>query len=127
MKTSNTKRIMISSIPVILILAGLVLFMMAYWPTGITVDQDNNITLGVALGKGRVIPADEITITEVPENLLSSIIRTNGMSLGKLNYGKFKNTKNGQKMFLYLTGKENIVCFEYDGVLYVVDDWRTNP
>lgn len=127
MKPSNTKRIMISSIPVILILAGLVLFMMAYWPTGITVDQDNNITLGVALGKGRVIPADEITITKIPENLLSSIIRTNGMSLGKLNYGKFKNTKSGQKMFLYLTGKENIVCFEYDGVLYVVDDWRTNP
>lgn len=83
--------------------------MMAYWPTGITVDQDNNITLGVALGKGRVIPADEITITKIPENLLSSIIRTNGMSLGKI------------------TGKENIVCFEYDGVLYVVDDWRTNP
>lgn len=29
-------------------------------------------------------------------------------------------------MFLYLTGKENKVCFEYEGVIYVVDDWRTS-
>ena len=36
----------------------------------------------------------------------------------------FKNTKTGQKMFLYLTGKESKVCFTYNGELYVVDDWR---
>ena len=78
------------------------------------------------IGKGHKIPADEITITEVPDGLLSHLIRTNGLSLGKINYGKFKNTKSGQKMFLYLTGKEDKVCFEYDGVLYVVDDWRTD-
>lgn len=113
-------------LPVILILAGTVLFVLSYWPSGITVDQDNNINLGVVLGKCHRIPADEITITDVPDGLLTHLIRTNGLGLGKINYGKFKNTKSGQKMFLYLTGKQDKVCFEYDGVLYVVDDWRTD-
>ena len=118
--------LMTSFLPIILILAGVALFMMTYWPSGVTLDQDNNINLGVVIGKGHKIPADEITITEVPDGLLSHLIRTNGLSLGKINYGKFKNTKSGQKMFLYLTGKEDKICFEYDGVLYVVDDWRTD-
>ena len=125
MKPLTTRHIhMISSLPVILILAGIVLFIMTYWPSGVTVDSDNNITLGVVLGKGHKIPADEITIAEVPDGLLSHLIRTNGLSLGRINYGRFKNTRSGQKMFLYLTGKKDKVCFEYDGVLYVVDDWR---
>ena len=118
--------LMISFLPAILILAGSILFMLTYWPSGITVDQNNNINLGVVIGKGHKIPADEINITEVPDGLLSHLIRTNGLSLGKINYGKFKSTKSGRKMFLYLTGKEDKVCFEYDGALYVVDDWRTD-
>lgn len=117
---------MVSILPTILILVGVILFMMTYWPSGVTIDGDNNICLNVVLGKGHKIPADEINITEVPDGLLSHLIRTNGLSLGKINYGKFKNTKSGQKMFLYLTGKEDKVCFEHDGVLYVVDDWRTD-
>lgn len=125
-KPLKRKHIMISVLPTILILVGVALFMMAYWPSGVTVDKDNNINLGVVIGKGHKIPADEITITEVPDGLLSHLIRTNGLSLGKINYGKFKNTKSGQKMFLYLTGKKDKVCFEYDEVLYVVDDWRTD-
>ena len=60
----------------------------------------------------------------MPEGMLNHLIRTNGMSLGKINYGHFKNTKTGQKMFLYLTGEESKVCFTYNGELYVVDDWR---
>ena len=38
--------------------------------------------------------------------------------------GHFKNTKTGQKMLLYLTGKQSKICFTYNGELYVVDDWR---
>lgn len=115
---------MITLISIFLILAGTALLMTTYWPTGITVDQDNNINLRVLLGKGRRIPADEITVTEVADGLLSHIIRTNGLSLGKINYGRFRDTKSGEKMFLYLTGKKEKVCFRHDGVLYVVDDWR---
>ena len=98
--------------------------MLAYWPKGISVNENDEIQLSTYIGKPHLIPADEISITEMPEGLLNHLIRTNGMSLGKINYGHFKNTKTGQKMFLYLTGKESKVCFTYKGELYVVDDWR---
>ena len=98
--------------------------LLAYWPKGITVNENGQVQLSTYLGKPRLIPVDDISVTEVPEGLLNHLIRTNGMSFGKTNYGHFKNTKTGQKMFLYLTGKESKVCFTYNGVLYVVDDWR---
>ncbi len=104
-----------------LVVAGVLL---AYWPKGISVNENNQIQLSTYVGKPRLIPVDEISITEVPEGMLNHLIRTNGMSLGKNNYGHFKNTKTGQKMFLYLTGKESKICFTYNEVLYVVDDWR---
>jgi len=98
--------------------------LLAYWPKGISVNENDEIQLSTYIGKPQLIPADEISIIEMPDGLLSHLIRTNGMSLGKINYGRFKNTKTGQKMFLYLTGKESKVCFTYKGELYVVDDWR---
>ena len=98
--------------------------MLAYWPKGISVNENGKIQLSTYMGKPQLIPVDEISITEMPEGLLDHLIRTNGMSLGKINYGHFKNTKTGQKMFLYLTGKESKICFTYKGELYVVDDWR---
>ena len=98
--------------------------MLAYWPKGISVNENDTIQLSTYIGKPQLIPVDGISITEMPEGLLNHLIRTNGMSLGKINYGHFKNTKTGQKMFLYLTGKESKICFTYNGELYVVDDWR---
>ena len=98
--------------------------MLAYWPKGISITENDEIQLSTYIGKPQLIPVDEISIIEMPEGLLNHLIRTNGMSLGKINYGHFKNTKSGQKMFLYLTGKESKVCFTYNGELYVVDDWR---
>ena len=98
--------------------------MLAYWPKGISVNENDEIQLSTYIGKPQLIPVDDISITEMPEGLLNHLIRTNGMSLGKINYGHFKNTKTGQKMFLYLTGKESKICFTYNGKLYVVDDWR---
>ena len=104
-----------------LVVVGMLL---AYWPKGISVNENGQIQLSTYLGKPRLIPVDDISVTEVPEGLLNHLIRTNGMSLGKINYGHFKNTKTGQQMFLYLTGKESKVCFAYNGDLYVVDYWR---
>ena len=98
--------------------------MLAYWPKGISITEKDEIQLSTYMGKPQLIPVDDISIIEMPEGLLKHLIRTNGMSLGKINYGHFKNTKTGQKMFLYLTGKESKVCFTYKGELYVVDDWR---
>lgn len=120
----KTKHNMISYISGALIVAGVILLMLASWPSGVTIDQNNNINLEVVLGKGRKIPADNITVSNVSDDVLSHLVRTNGLSIGKIKYGKFKNTKSGQKMFLYLTGKKSPVCFMYDNILYVVDDWK---
>ena len=94
--------------------------MLAYWPKGVSVNENNKIQLGTYIGKPRLIPADRISITEIPEGMLSHLIRTNGMSLGKINYGHFKNTKTGQKMFLYLTGKESRICFTYSFPVFAI-------
>ena len=107
----------------VIIIASLALVLVSF-PKGISVDKDNNLKLSTVLGKPMRIPVDSIEMIEMPEGLLSHLIRTNGMSMGKYDYGHYKNTKTGQKMFLYLTGKPEKVCFKYEGQLFVVDDWR---
>lgn len=121
---SFTNRNIMPVFAIILIVTGVVLFALTYWPSGISIDEDNNISMNVVLGKARKVPADAVTVSEVPDGLLSHLIRTNGLSMGKYNYGYFRNVRSKQKMFLYLTGREKKVCFEYNGLLYVVDDWR---
>ena len=115
---------LIAIIIIVVSFLGVAGVMLAYWPKGIKVNENDEIQLSTYIGKPRLIPVEEIIITEMPEGLLKHLIRTNGMSLGKINYGHFKNTKTGQKMFLYLTGRESKICFTYNGELYVVDDWR---
>ena len=119
-RTAMIVAIVIIAVPFLVMLGVL----LAYWPKGISVNEKNEIELSTYLGKPQLIPVDEISITEMPDGMLNHLIRTNGMSLGKINYGHFKNTKTGQKMFLYLTGKESKICFTYKGKCYVVDDWR---
>ena len=115
---------LIAIIIIVVSFLGVVGVMLAYWPKGISINGNDEIQLSTYIGKPQLIPVDDISITEMPEGMLSHLIRTNGMSLGKINYGHFKNTKTGQKMFLYLTGKQSKICFTYNGELYVVDDWR---
>ena len=59
--------------------------MLTYWPKGISVNENGQIQLSTYIGKPQLIPVDEISITEMPEGMLSHLIRTNGMSLGKIN------------------------------------------
>lgn len=103
-----------------------------YHPTGISTDEDNNINLNTFIGYNAPIPVDSIEIVatypQVGSNkggLMQHLVRTNGASYGRVKYGRFKNTKTGTKMFLYLTGQPDTVCFKYNGLLYVTDDWRT--
>ena len=99
--------------------------MCRYHPTGISIDERNNIMLNTFIGNNDLIPADSIEIIATPEEgLMTHLIRTNGASYGRVNYGHFKNTKTGTKMFLYLTGQPDTVCFKYNNRLYVTDDWR---
>lgn len=95
-----------------------------YHPAGIERDGHGNIVLATTIGHGRVIPEDSISIVTMPQDLMTHLIRTNGASYGKVRYGHFKNTETNTKMFLYLTGKADTVCFKYKGLYYVTDDWR---
>lgn len=95
-----------------------------YHPSGIVEDGRGNIILTTTIGHGETIPADSIEIIAMPEGLMTHLIRTNGASYGRVKYGHFKNTKTGTKMFLYLTGQPDTVCFKAGGRLYVTDDWR---
>lgn len=107
-------------------------FMIAcYHPSGITKNSQGNIVLATSLGQGETIPEDSIEIIgsspevgEIEGGLMQHLIRTNGASYGRVKYGHFKNTKTGTKMFLYLTGAPDTVCFKYNDRLYVTDDWR---
>ena len=80
--------------------------MLAYWPKGISVIENDRIQLSTYIGKPQLIPVAEITVTEMPEGMLNHLIRTNGMSLGPINYGHYRNKKTGQKMFLYPPGRK---------------------
>lgn len=108
----------------ILVFAIVGLVIMRYHPSSIYVNEEREIVLATTLGSPNVIPLDSVEIKDVPDGLLSNLIRTNGASYGKVCYGHFKNTRTGAKLFLYLTGKTDTVCFEYEGTTYVTDDWR---
>ena len=41
----------------------------AYWPKGISVNENGQIQLSTYIGKPRLIPADEISVTEMPEGI----------------------------------------------------------
>lgn len=100
-------------------------FMIArYHPSGIVEDGRGNIVLATTLGDVETIPVDSIENISMPKGLMTHLIRTNGASYGRVKYGHFKNTKTGTKMFLYLTGQPDTVCFKYNNRLYVTDDWR---
>lgn len=116
---------MIATIAVtaVIVIASLV-FVLTSFPRGISVDKDNNLKLNTVLGAPMRIPVDSIEIVGIPDGLWSNLTRTNGMNMGKYDYGYYENSRTGQKVFLYLTGKPEKVCFEYDGQLFVVDDWR---
>lgn len=105
----------------VFIFIGFVIF--RYHPTGIEEDGKGSIVLSTAIGDGDIIPKDSIQVITMPERLMEHLIRTNGAAYGSILYGHFKNTETGEKMFLYLTGKSDTVCFKYNGQLYVTDDW----
>lgn len=121
----NQKRVLRLALAFAACVLAFVGFMIArYHPSGIVEDGQGNIVLATSLGHGETIPEDSIEIISMPEGLMTHLIRTNGASYGRVKYGHFKNTKTGTKMFLYLTGKPDTVCFKAGGRLYVTDDWR---
>lgn len=109
----------------VLAVLGIVAYLIcSHHPTGIEEDGRGHIVLATLAGEGDTIPTDSICIVAMPRGLTTHLIRTNGLSTRRVKYGHFENTESGQNMFLYLTGQTDTICFEYDGLLYVTDDWR---
>ncbi len=96
-------------------------------PTGMPrrtyINDRNEIILKDIVGTAQKIPMKEITEREMSDSLLMNLVRTNGFGMGTYRSGFFENTVTGQKMYLFLTGKKQKRCFEYEGLLYIVDDY----
>ena len=117
-------QIIISVFLTLAILGGVTLLLLAYWPKDASVNDKNELILKTTIGSPTIIPLSETKELEMTDSLLKNLIRTNGLSLMKYQYGYFKNMKTKQKLFLFMKGKEEKKCFEYDGRIYVVDSWE---
>ncbi len=97
-------------------------------PTGMPrrtiVNDRNEIVLQNVIGRAQTIPLEEITEYEMSDSLLMNLVRTNGFGMGTRRSGYFENTATGQRLYLFLTGKEEKRCFEYEDILYIVDDFQ---
>ncbi len=99
-------------------------------PTRTYTNNKNEIVLKTVVGSTR-IPLSEITEQEIPQvqdgNVMSDLVRTNGFSAGSRHSGYFENRETGQEFYLFLCGKEVKRCFEYKGLVYIIDDWQSIP
>ncbi len=77
------------------------------------------------IGKPHTIPLSKAVECEMSDSLMKNLIRTNGLSLGKYKTGYFRNLRTKQKLYLFLCGKGEKKCFEYNGYIYVVDNITT--
>ncbi len=107
------------------IILGVVLLFLTYFPKKAYINKQNELVLKPVLGTARVIPLSETTACEMSDTLLSHLIRTNGLSLGRYQTGYFRNRHTKQKLYLFLCGKGEKKCFVYDGYIYVVDNITT--
>ncbi len=109
----------------IAILIGVVLLVLASFPKKAYINQQHELVLTTVLGVSQTIPLEETTAYEYSDALLTNLFRTNGLSLGKYKTGYFKNMQTKQKFYLFLCGKGEKRCFEYEGRIYVVDNITT--
>ncbi len=109
----------------IAILIGVALLLLASFPKKAYINQQNELVLTTVLGISQTIPLAETTDYPYTNELLTDLIRTNGLSIGKYKTGYYKNLSTKQKFYLFLCGKGEKRCFEYDGRIYVVDNITT--
>ncbi len=113
-----------STVLMLAIFVGVALLTVSYWPKKVSVNDRNELVFEKVLGKPKIISLSGIKELEMNDSILKNLIRTNGLSLFKYQYGYFWNMKTKQDLFLFLTGKKERKCFEYDGRIYVVDSWE---
>ncbi len=109
----------------IAILIGVMLLLLASFPKKAHINQQDELVLTTVLGISQTIPLAQTTDYPYTDDLLTNLIRTNGLSLGKYKTGYYRNVSTKQKLYLFLCGKGEKRCFEYDGRIYVVDNITT--
>ena len=115
------KRIMWTSILApILIVMGVTLLVLGSLPVKNSI-QDNTLSVTFVIGK-KVIDITGARFLQVPDDVDSNLIRTNGTSIGKKKSGHFKNTKTKNRYIFYLTGNGERVYFEIADKKYLIDN-----
>lgn len=106
----------------VIIIVLFVLFVFAgTYPSKIYKDQ-SYLCMRTALGFKTRIPISEIVYKPVPHNILSGLVRTFGSHIGNRFYGTFYSRTLEQNIFLFIVDDKNLVCFEYKGKVYVVNE-----
>ncbi len=106
------------------LIALMFLSLPAGMPQKTYINTHDEIVLKNVIGRDRTIPLAEITEMEMTDSLMMNLVRTNGFGMGSRRSGYFENTATGRQFYLFLTGKEGKRCFEYEGLLHIVDDWE---
>ncbi len=122
-KSSDERQACTGFALIFVFIAIIILNLPAGMPRKTYINERNEIILRNVVGRDQTIPLEEITIHEISDSLLMNLVRTNGFSMGTYRSGYFKNRTTGRRLYLFLTGKEEKRCFEYEGLTYVVDSW----
>ncbi len=123
-KSSDERQVCMAFTLIFALIMVFILNLPAGMPQKTYVNANDEIVLKNLIGRDRTIPLTEITEYELTDSLMMNLVRTNGFGMGTYRSGYFESTATGRKLYLFLTGKDEKRCFEYEGLLYVVDDWK---
>lgn len=107
----------------VILLVVISLATLRFIPKRVYLDESSRIILQSYLGKYKVIPLNEIKLTDIPQSSMNHFTRRLGTKVGKKASGLFYNTALKQQYRLFITGRNKVVCFEYQNQLYLVDSW----
>ncbi len=108
---------------VLVIMANAAVWIVSSVPGRSFMNDNNEIVLKPMFGKPIIIPASDAVEYELADSLMNGLVRTNGMELGRYRSGFYESENTGQKFYLFMSGKGERICFEYDDCIYVVDSW----
>ena len=108
---------------IVLIIVLCLLLVLAYIPLKEYVDDDDNLVVKLLFTK-HVFPLDEVELVQIQPDDLKGLVRMFGSSNGGIMCGKFYNSRLGN-VRIYTRSLAKVVCFEFRGSKYIVNDWRS--
>ncbi len=109
---------------VVVILLNAAVWTVSSVPGKSFLNENNEVVLKPMVGKPILIPTSEIIEYEFTDSLMTGLVRTNGLELGRYRSGDYENKSSGQKFYLFMSGRGEKKCFEYEGLIYVTDSWE---